>query len=74
MAEVRIQICEDGPLLVSGVFSLVDHQGARVPSPRENVVALCRCGLSATKPFCDGSHRREGFQGALCPPEFEAGE
>jgi hypothetical protein len=45
----------EGPYLVRGPVRLVDENGAEVELRRE-VVALCRCGRSRTKPLCDGSH------------------
>jgi CDGSH-type Zn-finger protein len=65
MADVKIQVLENGPLLVTGSFQIVDHQGNPVKAPKESVVALCRCGGSTTKPFCDGTHSKIGFQGAI---------
>jgi CDGSH-type Zn-finger protein len=66
MSDVRIQISENGPLLVFGEVTLVDHQGAPVAPPTgKPVIALCRCGQSGNKPFCDGSHRVCGFDGSL---------
>lgn len=67
MAETKIQVLENGPLLVTGAFVVVDAQGQAVPGPKEHTVALCRCGRSATKPFCDGTHSRVGFDGTLDP-------
>jgi len=64
MADTKIQVLEDGPLLVTGSFQLVDHEGNPVQGPKESVVALCRCGGSTTKPFCDGTHSKIGFKGA----------
>jgi CDGSH-type Zn-finger protein len=55
-----ITACPDGPLLVRGNFELVSAAGDAVPRPRRTV-ALCRCGYSALKPFCDGSHKAAGF-------------
>lgn len=46
----------DGPLVVRGDFALTDLDGAPL-APPGRTVALCRCGRSARKPFCDGSHR-----------------
>jgi hypothetical protein len=46
----------DGPLLVRGDFELRDADG-RVIDCRQRTVALCRCGRSAIKPFCDGTHK-----------------
>lgn len=64
MAEVKIQVLKDGPYLVTGSFSLVDENGKPIDTPKENVVALCRCGGSLNKPFCDGTHSAIGFRGA----------
>jgi CDGSH-type Zn-finger protein len=46
----------DGPLLVRGDFELRDVDGAVIDC-RQRTVALCRCGRSARKPFCDGTHK-----------------
>jgi CDGSH-type Zn-finger protein len=48
----------DGPLIVRGHFQLLTLDGA-VLDPHRRTVALCRCGRSAIKPFCDGSHKLE---------------
>ncbi|MEK6375410.1 MAG: CDGSH iron-sulfur domain-containing protein [Acidobacteriota bacterium] len=58
---VTITIRENGPYVVDGEFKLVDAAGNEVPLKKR---ALCRCGGSTTKPFCDGTHSRIGFQGA----------
>ncbi|WP_209308982.1 CDGSH iron-sulfur domain-containing protein [Blastococcus sp. CT_GayMR16] len=50
----------DGPLIVRGDFRLVDQDGAEI-DPGRNTIALCRCGKSGIKPFCDGTHKRSGF-------------
>jgi CDGSH-type Zn-finger protein len=52
---------EDGPLLVRGDFVLRTPDGETI-EPGRRTVALCRCGKSATKPFCDGTHRAIGFR------------
>ena len=62
MSEVRITATENGPLSVRGPFTLVDQDGAEYEVAGKKRVALCRCGLSANKPFCDGSHSRLGFE------------
>ncbi len=59
---VTIKIKDNGPLLIDGEFKLVDGQGNEVPIRK---TALCRCGGSTTKPFCDGTHSKIGFQGAI---------
>ena len=56
-----IKIAENGPLIVQGEFNLIDAQGNEVPVKK---AALCRCGGSTIKPFCDGTHSKIGFQGA----------
>ena len=47
---------QDGPLLVRGPFRLIDQDGREIEVRRETV-ALCRCGRSRLRPFCDGTHR-----------------
>ena len=59
---VKITIRENGPYLVEGDVQLVDAQGNEVPLRKK---ALCRCGGSTMKPFCDGTHSKIGFQGAI---------
>ena len=56
----------DGPLLVRGDFRLVDQDGAEI-DPGRATIALCRCGKSGIKPFCDGSHKRSGFSAPSAP-------
>ena len=51
----RIQVTKTGPYLVNGRFLFVDAEGKE--ETREGNIALCRCGLSAKKPFCDGTHK-----------------
>ena len=59
--EVTITPYRDGPYLLRGPFSLKDQDGVEISNSRR-VVALCRCGRSRTRPFCDGTHRLVGFQ------------
>lgn len=63
MADVAIQVLKNGPLLVNGTVQMVDAQGQPIPLQPGQHVALCRCGHSAKKPFCDGAHKTAGFQG-----------
>jgi len=63
MTEVTVQPLKNGPLLVKGPIQLLDAQGKPMTVQEGQPIALCRCGHSATKPFCDGSHQRAGFQG-----------
>ncbi|MHA7244151.1 CDGSH iron-sulfur domain-containing protein [Paeniglutamicibacter antarcticus] len=57
----EITVCPQGPLLVRGDFEILDAHGEPVPRSRETV-ALCRCGKSAIKPFCDGTHKLIKFE------------
>lgn len=65
MSEVTIKARHNGPYLVTGDVTLIDADGNAydITSPKGNV-ALCRCGGSTTKPFCDGTHSVIGFQAA----------
>jgi CDGSH-type Zn-finger protein len=56
----------DGPLIVRGDFRLVDQDGAEI-DPGRTTIALCRCGKSGIKPFCDGAHKRSGFSAPSAP-------
>ncbi len=62
MAEITITVLKNGPYLVNGPIVLKDSQGKAFPAKPS--VALCRCGASTTKPFCDGAHSKIGFQAA----------
>jgi CDGSH-type Zn-finger protein len=52
---------QDGPLIVRGDFAIAAQDGSPISAGRKTV-ALCRCGRSANKPLCDGSHARTGFK------------
>jgi CDGSH-type Zn-finger protein len=64
--EATITPCEDGPLLLRGSFTLLTQDGD-VVDPGRRTVALCRCGKSAIKPFCDGTHKVVGFHAPSAP-------
>lgn len=51
----------DGPLLIRGDFRLQDQEGNEIDAGRETI-ALCRCGKSRTRPFCDGTHKLVDFR------------
>ncbi|HEV8474851.1 MAG TPA: CDGSH iron-sulfur domain-containing protein [Methylomirabilota bacterium] len=61
---VKITIRPNGPYLVEGECELIDVNGAKIDTASRGRFALCRCGGSVTKPFCDGTHSRLGFQAA----------
>ena len=62
MATTRITVRNDGSLRVEGDFEIVDQDGKMYGLGGRNKVGLCRCGHSATKPFCDGSHHKNDFK------------
>lgn len=65
MAQVEIKTRENGPYRIQGPIRLVDADGTEFDLGEQGeVIALCRCGGSATKPFCDGTHRKIGFAAA----------
>jgi CDGSH-type Zn-finger protein len=63
---VTITAYEDGPLLVRGPVRFRTQDGD-VIDPGRATVALCRCGKSASKPFCDGTHKVAGFRAPSGP-------
>ena len=60
MDPATIKARESGPYRISGSFVLTDADGVAYAFEGD-VIALCRCGGSQTKPFCDGSHKTNGF-------------
>ena len=72
-----IEVLEGGPLLVKNLDKLTGADGRPIEKPVEredgerNLFALCRCGGSANKPFCDGTHKENGFSGERGSPEEE---
>jgi CDGSH-type Zn-finger protein len=56
----------NGPLKVEGEITLLDAEGKPFGLSGRTAIFLCRCGMSENKPFCDGTHKRQGFQSA-CP-------
>ena len=62
MPDVHITVKRNGPYVVSGPVVLKDADGNTYPA--KSAIALCRCGASTTKPFCDGTLPMVGFQAA----------
>ncbi|MFN8555845.1 MAG: CDGSH iron-sulfur domain-containing protein [Dehalococcoidia bacterium] len=60
MADVQITVRDNGPYVLRGPIDLLDPDGKLLKVERE-VIALCRCGGSDNKPFCDGTHSKNGF-------------
>jgi CDGSH-type Zn-finger protein len=65
---VKITVRPNGSLRVEGPITLVDADGRAWDVSGKPIVSLCRCGASANRPFCDGSHKAIGFQCAATPP------
>lgn len=57
---ITITARENGPYLISGQATYTDAEG-KTHSSEGKMIALCRCGQSANKPFCDGTHKKAGF-------------
>jgi CDGSH-type Zn-finger protein len=69
MSQVTIRVRDNGPLLVEGAITVIDAAGNAFPiSADKPAIALCRCGQSKNKPFCDGSHRTCSFLAAERAP------
>lgn len=62
MSDTTIKLREDGPLLVTGAVTVEDHEGNSFDLGGKETIALCRCGASKNRPFCDGAHRECGFE------------
>ncbi len=59
--ETKVEVLENGPLLVYGTLSVVDKDGKA--ETKNKTTAFCRCGASDNKPYCDGSHIKAEFKG-----------
>lgn len=65
MSDVTIRLRDNGPLVVEGPMTVVDAEGNKFAIPADKpAIALCRCGHSQRKPFCDGGHKAAGFVAA----------
>jgi len=61
--KIEIKALENGPYLISGSATYTDAEG-NTQTVEGKMVAMCRCGQSANKPFCDGSHKKAAFEAA----------
>jgi CDGSH-type Zn-finger protein len=65
MSQVKITVRKNGPLRVedpNGMVEIVDADGNKYDTTGKTAFSLCRCGASANRPFCDGSHNQIAFQ------------
>lgn len=70
MAAAKITVRNHGPLRIEGEFTIVDQEGRPFGLAGRTAIALCRCGHSENKPFCDGSHKNKGFQSEITAREL----
>jgi CDGSH-type Zn-finger protein len=64
--QVRVTPYRDGPLIVRGAARIAEADGSEL-TPRRDPIALCRCGKSRLRPFCDGTHKLIGFRAQGVP-------
>lgn len=62
MNKTKLTINNNGSIKIDGDFEILDSSGSAYGLQGRTVVSLCRCGHSANKPFCDGSHNKDSFQ------------
>ena len=73
MSKTTLKINNNGSIRISGDFEIVDKDGNAYDLGGRDVISVCRCGLSANKPFCDGSHRNHFEHDAVAfalPPKL----
>ena len=69
MADVKITVKRNGPLFLEGAVDIFDADGNPIAvDPLKKGIALCRCGYSMKKPFCDGGHNRCSWNAETPPP------
>src|ERR1700722_2704842 len=68
---VKITVRPNGPFRVEGPISLVDVNGQEWDLTGKPAISLCRCGMSSKRPFCDGTHGREGWKCDASPIPVE---
>jgi len=59
---IKIAVRPNGPYLIEGDCEVYDAAGNKIDTAGRQKIALCRCGQSASKPFCDGTHNKVSFQ------------
>jgi CDGSH-type Zn-finger protein len=70
MAATKITVNHNGSIRVEGDFEIVDPEGKLFGLAGRTTIGLCRCGHSANKPFCDGSHKTCGFADTVAAREL----
>ena len=64
MSDVKVLVKDNGPFLVTGTMIITDAAGNTFNLNGKETFALCRCGASAKRPFCDGAHKTCEFESA----------
>jgi len=72
MPATKITVRDNGPLLIEGDMEVLDAAGKAFGLAGRTTISLCRCGHSEKKPFCDGAHKRLGFQNACLAHDLPA--
>ena len=72
MPATKVSCFSNGPIRIEGEFEILDPTGAQFGLAGRTVISLCRCGHSANKPFCDGSHKTSGFTDNVVARELPA--
>jgi CDGSH-type Zn-finger protein len=65
LAATRVTVRSNGSIRIEGDFEIVDSEGVVFDLAGRTTISLCRCGHSENKPFCDGSHKKVGFQSEI---------
>jgi len=65
LAATRVTVRSNGSIRIEGDFEIVDSEGVVFDLTGRTTISLCRCGHSENKPFCDGSHKKVGFQSEI---------
>ncbi len=71
MAATKVHVFNNGQIRVEGDFELVDQDGKAFGLAGRERIGLCRCGQSEKKPFCDGTHKKTGFQSVVSAYDLE---
>ena len=71
MAATKVHVFNNGQIRVEGDFELVDQDGKAFGLAGRERIGLCRCGQSEKKPFCDGTHKKTGFQSVVSADDLE---
>jgi len=72
MPGTKITVRDNGSLLIEGDFEILDATGKAFGLAGRTAISLCRCGQSEKKPFCDGAHKRQGFQSGCMAHDLPA--